>query len=386
MKNPNSVLSGYGTTVFEVFSQLAAAHGAINLGQGFPDENGPADLIEAAAAALAHQSNQYPPMMGLPELRRAVAEHDRRFYRLEVDWERQVIVTCGATEALASSFLAFLDPGDEVVLLEPLYDSYVPMIRRAGGVPRPVRITPPDWALPREALAAAFGPRTKLVLLNSPMNPAAKVFDRDELAFIAGLVEAHDAYAVCDEVYEHLVFPPHEHVPLMTFPGMERRCVRIASAGKSFSMTGWKVGYITTAPELMAPIAKAHQFVTFTVAPNLQRAVALGLAKDQVYFDRLVGAQQAKRDRLAAGLRKIGFAVLETEGTYFLSAGFRPLGFDGDDVAFCRHATLEAGVTVLPVSAFFEGDGVDAYVRFCFCKRDEILDEAIERLARVFAR
>ncbi|MBI4184899.1 MAG: aminotransferase [Proteobacteria bacterium] len=384
MKAFNSVLRGYGTTVFEVFSLLAREHDAINLGQGFPDEDGPADLIEAAAAALGTHPNQYPPMMGLSELRQAVAGHDRRFYGIDADWQRQVLVTCGATEALASALFALIEPGDEVVLFEPLYDSYIPIVRRAGGIPRLVRLAPPDWRLDAGALAAAFSARTKLVLLNTPMNPAAKVFTRAELEAIAALLAAHDAYAVCDEVYEHLVFGPHAHVPLMTLPGMAKRCVRIASAGKSFSMTGWKVGYVTAAPELLAPIAKAHQFLTFTIAPNLQRAVALGLTKERAYFDGLAKTQAGKRDRLARGLRAIGFEVLETQGTYFLTAGFKGLGFNGDDVSFCRHLTETAKVTALPVSAFYEGGGVDGYVRFCFCKRDAVLDEAVARLEHHF--
>ncbi len=384
MKDPNAVLSSYGTTVFEVMSRLAIEHRSINLGQGFPDSDGPADILEAAAGALLAGPNQYPPMLGLPELRRAVAAHNARFYGLEVDWQSEVMVTSGATEALADSLFALIEPGDEVVLIEPLYDCYLPLIRRAGGTARSVRVEPPDWALPRDALADAFSERTKLILLNNPMNPTAKVFDADELAFIATLLERHEAYAVCDEVYEHILFDGRRHVPLMTLPGMRERCVRIGSAGKTFSLTGWKVGYITAAPALLTPIAKAHQFVTFTTAPNLQKAVAYGLGKDQSYFDGLAADMQAKRDRFAEGMVRVGFEAIACEGTYFITGDYRPLGFEGDDVAFCRHITVEAGVTAVPVSAFYVSGEVDHFVRFCFCKRDEVLDAAIEKLARAF--
>ena len=385
MKQANAVLSGYGTTVFETMSRLAAEHEAINLGQGFPDAGGPPDVLQKAADALIHGNNQYPSMFGLPELRQAVAAHNKWFYGLDVDWQTQVMVTSGATEALANSLLGLIEPGDEVVLIEPLYDCYLPMVRRAGGVPKLVRVAPPDWALPREACEAAFSDRTKLLLLNNPMNPAAKVFSEDELAFLAELVVRHDAFAVCDEVYEHLVFDGGRHVPLMTLPGMADRCIRIGSAGKTFSLTGWKVGYMTAAPDLLAPVAKAHQFVTFTTPPNLQAAVAYGLAKDDGYYREFLGEMLGKRDRFAAGLREIGFDVLDCEGTYFITADFRPLGFNGDDEAFCRDITVEAGVTAVPFSAFYQAGDVRHYARFCFAKRDAVLDEALARLKRRFA-
>jgi aspartate/methionine/tyrosine aminotransferase len=385
MKLGNSVFSDYGTTVFTVMSALAAEHGAINLGQGFPDEEGPEDIRRVAAETVIAGPNQYPPMLGVPELRQAVARHNHRFYGLEVDWRTEVMVTSGATEALADCFLGLVEPGDEVVLMEPLYDSYVPMVRRAGGTPVLVRLAPPHWELPREALAAAFSPRTKLLVLNSPHNPSGKVFDEDDLAFVAGLVHEHDAYAVCDEVYEHLVFDGRKHVPLMTRPGMRERCLRIGSAGKTFSATGWKVGYVTAAPPLIAAVAKAHQFVTFTTPPNLQRATAFGLAKDEAYFAGLAEAQQGKRDRLAGGLAGAGFHVLASAGTYFLSVDIRSVGFNGTDEEFCRHITTAAGVTAVPISAFYGSGGIDRYVRFCYCKRDSLLDEASARLRRHFA-
>ncbi|NQV46452.1 MAG: aminotransferase, partial [Rhodospirillaceae bacterium] len=323
MKPANSIMSGYGTTIFTVMSQLATDHGAINLGQGFPDEDGPLDIRQKAADILISGPNQYPPMMGMAELRQAVADANKRFYGLDVDWRSEVMVTSGATEALADCLFGLIEPGDEVVLIEPLYDSYLPIIRRAGGVAKMVRIKPPGWELPKDDLAAAFSPKTKLILLNSPHNPAGKVFDADELAFIGGLLEKHDAYAVCDEVYEHLVFDGRLHIPLMTLPGMRDRCLRIGSAGKTFSVTGWKVGYVTGAASLLSAVAKTHQFNTFTTAPNLQLAAAFGLQKDDSYFNGLSKNLQAKRDRLSEGLQGLGFKTMESQGTYFLTVDFR---------------------------------------------------------------
>lgn len=386
MKALNSLLAATETTIFTVMSALATAHGAINLGQGFPDTDGPEDVIAAAAAALLDQRNQYPPLAGVPELRAAVADANRRFYGLEVDPAREVVVTSGATEAITACLMAVLDPGDEVVLIEPLYDTYLPVVRLLGAVARLVRLSPPDWALPRAELAAAFGPRTKAILLNSPMNPTGKVFSADELGFIAGLLQRHDAYAICDEVYEHLVFDGHRHIPLMTLPGLRERVMRIGSAGKTFSLTGWKVGYVTAAAAIAEIVAKAHQNLTFTTPPNLQRAVAVGLAKQESYFASLSADLAARRDRLAAGLEKLGMRVLATHGSYFLIADVSALGFPGDDVAFCRHITEAAGVAAIPVSAFYASEPPENYVRFAFCKRPEILDAAISRLATHFAR
>ena len=385
VKPGNSLLSGIGTTIFTVMSALATEHNSINLGQGFPDTDGPADVVQAAADALKDGRNQYPPMPGLPELRQAVAAANRRFYGLEVDWASEVVVTSGATEAITASLIAVLNPGDEVVLIEPLYDTYAPVVRLVGAVPRFVRLQPPKWELPRAELAAAFGPRTKALLLNTPMNPAGKVFTAAELAFIADLLVRHDAYAVCDEVYEHLTFDGWRHIPLMTLPGLRDRVMRIGSAGKTFSLTGWKVGYVTAPAALATLVAKAHQNLTFTTAPNLQRAVAVGLAKDDGYFEGLAGALQAKRDRLAKGLAEIGFGVLETRGSYFITTDFRPLGFNGDDMAFCQHITRAAKVTAVPVTAFYDQpDAPTHYARFAFCKRDEVLDEALARLKAHF--
>ncbi len=380
----NNILSEYGTTIFTTMSALAVEHQSINLGQGFPDVDGPEEVRRIAAEALMTGPNQYPPMMGLPELRQAVAEHNKRFYGLDVDWQSEVMVTSGATEALCDCFMGLLNPGDEVVLIEPLYDSYLPIIRHIGAVPKLVRVEPPHWELPRQALEEAFSDKTKLLVLNSPMNPAGKVFDTDELSFLAGLLEKHDAYAVCDEVYEHLVFDGLKHQPLMTFKGMRDRCARIGSAGKTFSLTGWKIGYITAPPALMSAIAKAHQFVTFTTAPNLQKAVAAGLRFEDAYYQTFADDMQAQRDVLASGLKEVGFEVLNSQGTYFLTCDFSPLGFDGDDAAFCRHITTEAGVTAVPTGAFYQQGGPRNFVRFCFCKQESLLQEAVSRLKRFF--
>ncbi|MYZ49903.1 aminotransferase [Propylenella binzhouense] len=382
MKPTNSIYTGLPTTIFEEMSRLAMAHGAVNLGQGFPDTDGPEDVRRVAAEALLAGPNQYPPMLGLPDLRQAVAESWQRFQGLEVDWSREVLVTSGATEALSDAIDALVEPGDEVVLIEPLYDCYLPLVRRAGGVPRLVRITPPDWALDEAALRAAFSDRTKAVLLNNPHNPAAKVYREDELALLARLAIEHDAYVIADEVYEHIVFDGARHRSMLALPGMRERTVAIGSAGKSFSLTGWKVGYVTAAPDLLDPIAKAHQFTTFTTPPDLQKAVAYGLRKDAAYFGALASGLEAKRDRLAEACRGIGLEVIACQGTYFLTVDCARLGFEGDDAALARRMTAEAGVTAIPVSAFYGSDAPRSFLRFCFAKQDAVLDEAVERLAR----
>ena len=381
MKPTNALLSASGTTIFEAMSALARTHNAVNLGQGFPDDPGPRVLREAAAAYIVDGANQYPPMMGLPVLRQAVAAHDQRFYGLDIDWQTEVLVTSGATEALLDCFLGLLEAGDEVIILEPAYDTYAPALRRLGAVPRAVRLVPPDWHLPLAELAAAFTPRTKLLLLNSPMNPAGKVFTRAELAAIADLVIAHDAYAVCDEVYEHLVFGAARHVPLMTLPGMRERTARIGSAGKTFSITGWKVGYITAPAAMLRPITKAHQLVTFTTPPNLQHAVALGLGQDDAYFASLGATLARSRDRLAAGLTALGIPILPCDGTYFVVADMsRWLHAGEDDAALCRRLVVEAGVVLIPLGAFYAADAPRGLVRFCFCKLDATIDAALARL------
>ena len=385
MRHANTIMANLGTTVFEVMSRLAMEHGSINLGQGFPDEDGPRDIRQVAAEALVEGPNQYPPMTGLAELRQAIAAHARRFYGLDYDWQSEIVVTSGATEALADCFLALLNPGDEVVLLEPLYDSYPPMIERAGAVPRYLTLEPPEWELDPAALEEAFTPRTRMILLNSPMNPAARVLTMAELDLIRRMCIEHDVICLCDEVYEHLLFDGLEHRPIASLDGMRERTLRISSAGKIFSLTGWKVGWIEGPADLMTAVMKAHQFVTFTTAPNLQKAVAYGLGKETAYYTDLAATLQGKRDRLARGLGRAGFPVLPCQGTYFINADITPFGIDGGDEAFCRLITEEAGVTAVPVSAFMRKGSIDNLIRFCFCKQDDILDAAADRLQRFLA-
>jgi len=378
----NPLFANLPTTVFTVMSGLAAEHGAINLGQGFPDDEGPQDVRRAAAEAVMAGPNQYPPMQGLPVLREAVAEHYRRFQGLDLDWKTQVLVTSGATEALAAAIMALLAPGDEAVLLEPAYDSYAPQARVVGGVPRFVRLEPPDWKITREALEKVTTSKTKIVLFNNPLNPAARVYSAEELRVLADWCTAHDVIAVCDEVWEHVVFDNRAHVPLYALPGMAERCVKIGSAGKIFSLTGWKVGWVCAPPALAAVIGKAHQFLTFTTPPNLQSAVAYGLGKDDAYFEAMRAGYARSRDRLTAGLRAEGFALLPSEGAYFLDIDLPASGIAADDETFCRRAVVEAGVAAIPVSAFYETDPVRTVARLCFAKKDETIDAGIERLAK----
>ena len=382
MKPTNPVFTGLPTTVFETMSRLARQHEAVNLGQGYPDVDGPEDIREVAAEALRAGPNQYPPMAGLPELREAVARNSWRFYGLDLDPATEILVTSGATEALVDCIMALVDPGDEVVLIEPLYDCYLPLVKRAGGIPVPVRVTPPHWELDADALKAAFSAKTKAMLINNPMNPTAKVFSLEELRMIADLCIEHDAYAICDEVYEHLVFDGNRHIPLMSLEGMRERTVRIGSAGKTFSLTGWKVGYVSGPEHLIDPISKAHQYVTFTTPPDLQKAVAYGLGKGDDYYEGLASDLMAKRDRMATGLVRLGFSVLPCRSTYFLTCGIGKLGLGSDDVSFCETLVRDAGVATVPVSAFYGSDAPDGFVRFCFCKREEVIDEAMERLHR----
>jgi aspartate/methionine/tyrosine aminotransferase len=319
-------------------------------------------------------------MMGIPELRQAIAQHYRRWQGLTLDAETEVMVTSGATEALAGAFLALIEPGDEVVLFEPMYDAYLPLVRRAGGVPRFVTLTPPHFGLSEEALTRAFSPRTKVVLFNNPLNPTATIFGAEDLALLADFCTRFDAIAVCDEVWEHIVFDGRRHQPVLGLPGMRERTVKIGSAGKIFNLTGWKVGFVCAAPRLMKVLSKAHQFLTFTTPPNLQAAVAYGLAKDDSYFEGLREDLARSRDRFTAGLETLGFEVIPSQGTYFLNIDLTSLG-ERDDIAFCRRLVLDHGVAAIPVSAFYAERAVTSMVRFCFAKRDETLDAALERLA-----
>lgn len=366
-------------TVFESMSRLARQHGAINLGQGFPDGQGPDDVRAAAARALDTVSNQYPPMMGLPSLRRAIAAHYRHHQGLDRDPEREVMVTSGATEALAGALMALVRPGDEVVLFEPMYDAYLPLVRRAGGVPRFVTLKPPHFRIEEAALAEAFSGRTRVVVLNNPLNPSATVFSEEDLALLGAFCRRYDAVAVCDEVWEHVIFDGRRHVPLMGLPGMGERTVKIGSAGKIFGLTGWKVGFVMAPEPLMRVLSRAHQFLTFTTPPNLQEAVAYGLSKPDAYFEGMRTELGRSRDRLAAGLSGLGLTVLPSAGTYFLTIDVAALGTG--DTAFCETLVREHGVAAIPVSAFYAQGTVTNLVRFCFAKTDATLDAAIDRLA-----
>lgn len=375
----NSTYAALGTTVFEVMSRLSAERGAVNLGQGFPEDDGPRDILEAAARATLEGPNQYPPMRGLPDLRAAVAAHYNAHHGLDLDWQREVTITSGATEAIAAALLAFIEPGDEVVLFEPLYDAYLPMVKRAGGVPRIVRLQPPRWRLERETVAAAFSARTRVVVVNTPINPTASVMSRAELAMLAELCIAHNAIVVSDEVWEHLLFDGRAFDSMLHV--LRDRTLKIGSAGKMFSLTGWKVGFACGAPALTEQFAKAHQFLTFTTPPNLQRAVTYALGKERAYFDDMRAGFQHGRDRLVAALEGEGFVTLPAQGAYFVSIDLAASGIAMSDEAFARHA-IEHGVATIPYSAFYANPGAPALVRLCFAKRDETLDRGAEALIR----
>ncbi|MHB8530292.1 MAG: aminotransferase [Caulobacteraceae bacterium] len=378
----NALYAGLPTTIFTVMSGLAREHGAINLGQGFPDQAGPRAIRQRAAEAVLDGDNQYPPMPGIAELREAVARHYERHQGLALDWRSEVTVTSGATEALAAAFLALIEPGDEVVLFQPLYDAYLPMVRRAGGVPRLVTLSPPHWRFDRAALEAAFCERTALVVLNNPVNPTASIFPPEDLGLLAEFCVRFGTTAICDEVWEQVVFEPAVHRPLMMFPGMRERCVKIGSAGKMFALTGWKVGFLLAAPALTQLLAKAHQFLTFTTPPNLQSAVAWGLENSEAWFEEMPRLLARSRNRLSEALQGEGFAPLASAGTYFLNLDLAASGVAEDDKSFCLRAVKEAGVAAIPVSAFFEADPVTSIIRLCFAKGDDTLDEGVRRLVR----
>ena len=381
----NPIFANLPTSVFETMSRLARETGAVNLGQGFPDDPGPADVRAKAAEAVVEGWNQYPPMMGVPELREAVARHYRHWQGVAFDPDTEVMITSGATEALAGALLALIEPGDEVVLFEPMYDAYLPLVRRAGGIPRFVTLQPPHFRLTEEALAGAFSPRTKVVLFNNPLNPTATLFGAEDLALLADFCTRFDAIALCDEVWEHVVFDGHRHAPVIGLPGMRERTIKVGSAGKIFNLTGWKVGFVCAAPALMQVLAKAHQYLTFTTPPNLQAAVAYGLLKEDSYFEGLRADLARSRDRFTSGLRILGFDVIPSQGTYFLNIDISRLG-EVDDEAFCRRLVVDHGVAAIPVSAFYAEGVVRNVVRFCFAKRDATLDAALDRLAGVARR
>jgi N-succinyldiaminopimelate aminotransferase len=353
-------------------SALAERTGAINLGQGFPDEDGPSAVLEAAAAALRAGHNQYAPLAGVPALRDAIATHQRRFYGLEAE---DVQITFGATEAIAAAMLGLVEPGDEVVVFEPLYDSYAATIAMAGAARRVVTLRPPDWSFDFEELAAAVTSRTRMVLLNSPHNPTGKVFSRDELELVAGLCRSHNLVAMCDEVYEHLVYDG-EHVPLATLDGMAARTLTISSLGKTFSVTGWKVGWAAGPAELVGAVRAAKQYLSFAGATPFQVAGAAALALGDEFYAGLAASFRTKRDRLCAGLRNAGLEPLPAAGTYFVNAMV-----DGSGAEFCRELPLRAGVVAIPTAVFYDSDVGDALVRFAFCKRESVIDEAAARLA-----
>ncbi len=366
-------------------SALATEHKAINLGQGFPDIDGPEAIRAAAAKALADGPNQYPPMKGVAELRHALSAHASSYYGLDYDAETEVLVTSGGTEALTAAILGLVGRGDEVVLIEPAYDSYRPIAEAAGAIIRTLTLAPPGWKLTAEALAEAITPKTKLVVMNSPLNPVGRVFTREELQALAGAVQKSSALVICDEVYEHLTYDGRAHIPLATLPGMRDRVVRVGSAGKIFSLTGWKVGWVTGPKALVEVVGKAHQFLTFTTPPALQLGVAHGLTHEMDFPLALTKRLQTNRDILATGLAGIGFDVLPSEGTYFLTAGIAGLTKERDQ-EFCERLARDAGVALIPLSAFFSGGKPDTYVRFAFCKSQSLVEAALSRLETHFHR
>lgn len=383
----NPVFANRPKSIFPTMSALARAHDAVNLGQGFPDTDGPAEILEIAARAILDGPNQYVPVEGVPALREAIARASKRFYGLDLDPERETLVVAGATEGLAAAFLALLQRGDEVVLFAPFYECYAPQIEAAGARPVFAALRPPDWRIEVEALAQAISPATRMIVVNSPHNPTGRVLTTDELDIVAAAAGQHDLIVLCDEVYEHMVFDGRAHVPLMTRPGMFGRCLRIGSAGKTFSLTGWRLGYATGPAPLIEAVMKAHQFIAYTCPGHLQAAVAAGLDFGDDYYAGLTGAMATRRDRLAAGLATAGFHVLPCEGAYFLTVDIRSVGAQEDDAAFCRRITAEAGVAAVPVSAFYHPsipEPPSRYARFCFAKRFEVLDEAARRLKAYF--
>ncbi|OJW63814.1 MAG: aminotransferase [Sphingomonadales bacterium 63-6] len=372
--------NGATTTIFERMSALARETGAINLGQGFPDREHAPELLEAARRALVEKSNQYPPMRGLAELRRAVCDYYLREQGLEVA-EEEVVVTSGATEALAASILALIQPGDEAILLQPCYDAYLPLIERAGGTAKLLNLVPPHWTIPMEELEAAITPRTRLIILNTPNNPTGTITPRAELEALGALCEAHDLTLLCDEVWEGMIFDGTPHVSPLAIAALRNRAVKIGSAGKIFSLTGWKIGWAVAVPALANAIAAQHQFLTFTTATPLQWAVAEGLALPHQWHEAHRAQYGASRRRLVAGLEAAGYAVLPSSGTWFVTVDLAASGLPADDEQMAERLIREAGVVTIPVSAFYHDTKEKGFLRFCFAKQDATLDEALGKLA-----
>ncbi|RLV57532.1 putative succinyldiaminopimelate transaminase DapC [Aeromicrobium phragmitis] len=383
MKASSARLDGLGTTIFAEMSALALRTGAINLGQGFPDTDGPAAVIDVAARTVRDGGHhQYAPGPGIPPLREAIAEHQRRWYDLELDPDHEIVVTTGATEAIAAALLGLVDPGDEVIALEPYYDSYAAMIQMAGGTRVPVTLRTPDFRLPIDELRAAVTDRTAVILLNTPHNPTGAVLRREELEAIAQLAREHDLVVISDEVYEHLTFDA-PHIPIATLPGMRERTVTISSIGKSFSLTGWKIGWASGPEDLVRSVMGVKQFLSYTSGAPLQPAAALALGQDARYFEELRAQLRHQRDQLCEGLASVGFDVYVPEGTYFTTTDVRPLGF-ADGVDFCRRLPELAGVVAVPHEVFYDDkEAGRPLVRWAFCKRPEVLGEAVDRLRRL---
>jgi aspartate/methionine/tyrosine aminotransferase len=377
----NPLYETMATSVFERMSGLAAQHNAINLGQGFPDFGWPEEILEAAARAVKEGSNQYAPSRGLPQLREAVASHYNRHHGLSLD-AAHVCVTSGATEALGAAILASVSPGDEVVIFTPAYDSYAPMVRRAGGLVREVALKPPEWRIDREAIDAVVSAKTRVIMLNNPHNPAGRLFDAGELETVAAAAREHDLTVISDEVWEHILLDGQRFTPFAALPGMAERTIKIGSAGKIFSLTGWKVGWLVAQPEMASVAARAHQFLTFATAPNLQAAVAFGLDEGDAWIEPMRARFARARDRMADGLRAAGFVVLGNASTYFQCVDLQASGLDLDDESFASAAVSKAGVAVVPLSVFAEDDPPRHLVRLCFAKRDETIDAGVAAMAR----
>jgi N-succinyldiaminopimelate aminotransferase len=375
-------LRAFGTSVFTEMTNIANANGAVNLSQGFPDFEGPEEVRARAAEAIMRGPNQYCPSVGIPQLRQAIARKMKRFHGLEVDPDTEVTVTAGSTEGICATLLGIVEPGDEVILLEPCYDSYPPLASLAQARIRYVPLNLPDFSLPKEILARAFSSKTKAIVINTPHNPCGKVFTLEELSFIGSLCEKYDAYAVGDEVYEHLVYDGRKHVNLLAVPGLRHRAFSISSTAKTLSLTGWKQGFVVATPELSRAVRTSHQFIVFCGQSALQEGVALGIDSPQSFYEKFLADYTRKRDYLCDGLRHLGFQVFVPEGTYYALVDIRSLGFE-DDVAFCRMLPEKAGVAAIPCSAFyFSNTPARHLVRFAFCKKDETLREAIRRLKK----